>query len=356
MKVAKSFWWMIWVWVALMPGKGFPAEAANALGIATQPMAVPIGPITAIMARDQRLLAQLREKGVEVKFTPFTKGSDINKAVLSGKADVAFVGDVPALEMVATGKIRLPAMVKMAFASVVARDVLKVEQLKGKRIANALNSSSHQILLAALHQVGLSQEDVTLVNMEVGEMEQALAEAKVDAFAAWEPTPSMALARHPHYFVVHRGLSFSFLYVTKALVERDADLYRLILASFLRAIYWLGESEDNVQQACQWNLVQAAQLSKEPMPVFLSQCVDITRRDLISPAPQGRIPPVLLTEEGPMAQKFLFLQHMGKIPKELPLQNLFDAFDTKTLESVAADDKGFGLREYHYSHAEPLPP
>ncbi|NGZ29473.1 MAG: ABC transporter substrate-binding protein [Magnetococcales bacterium] len=355
MKVAKIILLMIMLWVGTGSGEVLPAEVNKVRVVATQPLAVPIGPLTAIMARDQQLLEPLRKKGVKVKFIPFTKGSDINQAVLSGKVDVAFVGDVPALEMAATGKIRLAALVKMAFASIVAREVLKVEQLRGKRIANALNTSSHQILLAALHRVGLSQEDVTLVNMEVWEMPQALAEHKVDALAAWEPTPSMVLARYPNSFVVHRGLIFSFLYVTNLLVEEEPDLYRLMLASFLRAIYWLGESEDNVQQACQWNLAQAAQLTRESMPAFLAQCADITRRDLLSPAPQGRIPAILLTEDGPVAEKFRFLQHMGTISKELTLQHIFDAFDSKTLESVMAEDKNFGLREYHYNHSSPLP-
>lgn len=314
--------------------------------VGTQPLAIPVGTVAAVMARDTLLQERLAKFGVTVAFLPFAKGKEINNAMNSGKVQLAFAGDMPTLEMAAAGAIVVPVLAKMAFSSIIAREIMTVQGLKGRRIANANHSSAHYTLLAALHHEGLDEKDVTLVNMEVGGMIRALANGEVDAFAAWEPVPGMALATHPDYFVVHRGLTFSFFYFDKRWIHDHPGPYRELLAGYVRAVRWMGKNPDHLEQACHWNMENAAAFSTDPMAVFLSQCVTITGRDLLSPSPQGRIPPVILQQDGLVAQQFHFLQRIGKIPMDLSVGKVLNAFDTAILEQVLAEPERYQLDDF----------
>jgi ABC-type nitrate/sulfonate/bicarbonate transport system substrate-binding protein len=63
-----------------------------------------------------------------------------------------------------------------------------LSDLKGKRIAASIGSTSHQHLVIALKKAGLTQQDVTLVNLSPGNMPAAYEAGQVDAAVTWEPS------------------------------------------------------------------------------------------------------------------------------------------------------------------------
>ena len=81
---------------------------------------------------------------------------------------------------------------------VVARaGIQSVKELKGKKIGVEVGFVSHLLLLDALEQNGLSEEDVELVNVPTNETPQVLASGDVDAIVAWQPNSGMALQQVP---------------------------------------------------------------------------------------------------------------------------------------------------------------
>ena len=69
----------------------------------------------------------------------------------------------------------------------VKNDIKDVKDLKGKQIAFEVGSTSQMLALTALEQGGLTEDDVTVVQMSAGDAGAAFAAGKVDAAVTWEP-------------------------------------------------------------------------------------------------------------------------------------------------------------------------
>jgi ABC-type taurine transport system substrate-binding protein len=75
----------------------------------------------------------------------------------------------------------------MTAERLIAKGVSSVSELSGKIIGVTLGTSGHHSLLAALDQAGLTQDDVTLVNLKPSEMAPAFSANQIDAAWTWEP-------------------------------------------------------------------------------------------------------------------------------------------------------------------------
>ena len=65
--------------------------------------------------------------------------------------------------------------------------ITKIEDLKGKTIATQLGTSGEVILNLAIESVGMSRDEVNVVNMEVAGVVTAFISGQVDAVAIWSP-------------------------------------------------------------------------------------------------------------------------------------------------------------------------
>jgi NitT/TauT family transport system substrate-binding protein len=68
-----------------------------------------------------------------------------------------------------------------------------VAALKGKKIGVEVGFVSHLLLLKALESAGLSETDVTIVNVPTDKTAETLATGDVDAISAWQPNSGQAL-------------------------------------------------------------------------------------------------------------------------------------------------------------------
>jgi len=118
-------------------------------------------------------------------------------AVLAIKVGIG--GDMPTLSAAANFGVHVVALAQQGFCSIVAREEMLMKELRAKRIAYAFGSNAHYALLQSLASAGLREEDVRLIPLDVTEMPSALAEGAIDAFSAWEPTPTIALAKQDSY-------------------------------------------------------------------------------------------------------------------------------------------------------------
>jgi NitT/TauT family transport system substrate-binding protein/sulfonate transport system substrate-binding protein len=93
--------------------------------------------------------------------------------------------------------------------AIVARQgsgIVKVEDLKGKRVGLARAQTSDEYLKMVLARRGMKYEDVVIENiMAPPALAPALAEGKVDAVVSWEPFNTVVLDRVPNSYVVLRG-------------------------------------------------------------------------------------------------------------------------------------------------------
>ncbi|NLY29692.1 MAG: ABC transporter substrate-binding protein [Firmicutes bacterium] len=66
-------------------------------------------------------------------------------------------------------------------------EIKTLEDLKGKQVAFLRGSTSHFLLLTGLKSVGMTEKDITTVNMTAGDAGAAFVAGRVDAAVTWEP-------------------------------------------------------------------------------------------------------------------------------------------------------------------------
>lgn len=177
------------------------------------------------------------EEGVAVEFSWFEYVPSM-EAFSAGKVDAVTMTNG---DQLVTGSSGAPsvAIVINDYSNgndmVVAKPgIEKVAELKGKKIGVEVGLVSHLLLLKALENNGLSEKDVTLVNVPTDQTPQALKSGSVDAIVAWQPNSGQALkelAGSKPIFTSKDvpGLIYDVLAVNpKSLSERRADWMKVV--------------------------------------------------------------------------------------------------------------------------------
>jgi NitT/TauT family transport system substrate-binding protein len=118
-------------------------------------------------------------------------------AFAAGKVDAVCVANGDSLVMNATGARNMMILINDysdGNDKIVARPGIRtVKELKGKKIGVEIGVVSHLLLIHALKENGLTEKDVTLVNVPTHQTAQVLASGDVDAIVAWQPNSGQAL-------------------------------------------------------------------------------------------------------------------------------------------------------------------
>lgn len=181
--------------VAIGCGKGQSKQkeenTAKTLNVAIQP-AASYAPL--FVAKEKGWLEEaLKEKGVEVKWTSFASGPPENESFAAKQQDIGVMGDVPGIVGKSAGQktniIGISAYGPKAFAIVVPKDsdITSPSQLKGKKVAIVVGSYAQHLLQKVLDANSLTTNDISIINMEIGDMQNALSKKEVDAAVMWEP-------------------------------------------------------------------------------------------------------------------------------------------------------------------------
>lgn len=314
----------------------------------TQPIAVPIGVISAVMQHDQILQKALAERGWELRIHNFLKGPDINFFLQRGDLDFAVAGDWPTITFAASHDITVVGLAKQGFSAIVSKKFSRLEELKGKRISVALNTTAHYGLLVALKNVGLKETDVTLVPLEIDEVGEALAQGRVDAFAAWEPVLSNTLRTHPEFKVVQRFLNNSYLYFSRDFLKNNPKTAELLIAAYIRALRWMRRDDANLIRAVEWNLASGEKLLGKPSGLSAQEVAKTTTEDILKIAHSPVVPRQDLSNNGSIRRAFTFLQEQGKIPANIPWEKIAGSFDRTLINKVLADPKKYQLLQFNY--------
>lgn len=118
---------------------------------------------------------------------------------------------------------------------IVARPgISSVAELEGKIIGVEIGFVGHLLLLNALEEAGLSEDDVELLNVPTNETSQVLASGDVDAIVAWQPNSGQALDQVPGSTAIYTsadepGLIYDVLAVSPvSLATRKDDWSKVV--------------------------------------------------------------------------------------------------------------------------------
>lgn len=330
--------------------KGAPGgKEARVITLAYLPTAIPVGLLGETLKRDRILQKTLKRDGITIEFKTFAKGSDALPLIRQGQIDAVIFGDFPAIEAVTTADMLIVGTVKRSFASVVAPAGTRVEQLRNRKVGNAHGSTSHYALLQALSSVGLSEKDITLVPLEVNLMADALASGAIDAFAAWEPTPTAAFNKYPGRFVgIHRQIGNSFFLVSTRLAAEKPAAADSLAAALLRSVRWLKKG-GNLDTASGWALTGMGNFSGKPPSLTVADIADITRSDLLDVSGAPLLAATGLDRQSPLFKEFEFLKMVGKLPAASASNRLRSSFRDDLLPRLMKNPERYQLNKFEYA-------
>jgi ABC-type taurine transport system substrate-binding protein len=171
--------------LAALAAGAFPAEST--LKIAVNMTTIESFPL---------LAAAVRVKGVEL--LPVQNGRNAMAQLVSGNADAATGSETQALlNSVNDPRIRIILTLSECRYRIIARrsaGIRRLSDLRGKKVAVTLNTSSHYYLSRMLATVQLADRDVELVALEGQDMPAALEKKSVDAISIWEPHAQNSLS------------------------------------------------------------------------------------------------------------------------------------------------------------------
>ncbi len=141
-----------------------------------------------------------KKKGVDVKFTWFDYVASMD-AYAADQLDAVCMTNGDTLVTGATGAKSVMILINdysNGNDMLIAKPGIKsIKDLKGKKIGVEIGFVAHLLVLKALESAGLTESDVTLVNVPTNETPQVLASGDVDAIAAWQPNSGQALKLVP---------------------------------------------------------------------------------------------------------------------------------------------------------------
>lgn len=210
--------------------------------------------------------------GVDVKVDVMPSGVEISNALASGSVDVGLFGTYPFLTAVARG---IPVVLightwndalknpQSEILSVIARPDAGIpagdlSKLKGKKVGVTRGAGGEPYIMGLLKQVGLSGDDVTLVNTAPSNMATALANKDADVIASWEPWPSAALTKVPGaYKVIYGGCQSCYdagtVVTTKAVIAEKPKQLEAFIRAYAQGQAWARANRDDAAKiATRW--------------------------------------------------------------------------------------------------------
>lgn len=245
---------------------GKPGEPIN-LTIGYQPYYTESW--SGVVMRGKKLYEKYLPKGSKVDFSIGLQGAVIVNAMLAGKQDIGYVGDMPSV--VSTTKqdvadIRIVATVGLgtdmcnivlartdapAFPN--AKEALK--WLGGKRLSIPLGSCADRFAQAAFKKEGVTPSAVLNQNLEV--ITSGFRAGKVDAAVMWEPTASRlvqeGLAKRVASGETVGEFDAAFLTMRADLIKQRPDVVKAWLNAELDAQLFLADPKNAMEVASMAN-------------------------------------------------------------------------------------------------------
>lgn len=134
------------------------------------------------------------------------------------------------------------------YYGIVARNISSFADLKGKRIGIARASGSEVFWLAVVDKLHLDPKNYTIVLVEAPETVAALERGDIDAFSAWEPWLTRAVAAIPHTRLVldNDGIIEGrvYIYTNKAWAEKNPVAALAFMRSMIEATDRINHQRD----------------------------------------------------------------------------------------------------------------
>jgi sulfonate transport system substrate-binding protein len=223
-------------------------------------------PISLVLKENGWLEEDLRSIGIEVvwvqslgsnKALEFLRGKSIDFGSTAGAA--AFIGRANGNPIKAIYVYNAPEWTALVTSP--TSGILRIEDLKGKRVAVTRGTDPHIFLLRSLASVGLTEKDIQIVPLQHPDGKNALERGQVDAWSGLDPYMAQLevdkgfklFFRHPAWN------SYGLLNVREAFAAEHPDVTERVLRNYEKARLWSLSHSEEARSILQ----KAAQLTPE---------------------------------------------------------------------------------------------
>lgn len=211
-----------------------------------------------VVARQQGTIeARLKALGVpSVKWVEFQYGPPLLEALGLGSVDFGAVGDTPPVFAQAAGAKVVYAAATPASQSAIlvppGSSLSTLADLKGRRLAFARGSSSHNFVVQALAKAGLTPADVQQTFLNPADAVAAFSRGSVDAWAVWDPYFAIAEKRHNgRVLTTTKGVldSYSFYLANRDFAAKQPAVLKGAVEALGETIAWSAANRDKLASA-----------------------------------------------------------------------------------------------------------
>jgi taurine transport system substrate-binding protein len=266
-------------------------DTGSTAAASSLPQVVNIG--TQQIPNDERLAIEKgffeEEMGVKVNILEFQAG-DIRNAMISKDIDFALLGSSSATLGIANGMdvelIWIHEVLGDA-EQLVARNgtqINSVKDLKGKRVATPFATTTHYSLLKALEENDMSENDITLFDMQMPDLYAAWQRGDIDAAYAWEPTLSKLLEDGTSILSSKDMAAKGVVTSNVEIVRREfAEQYPDLVTKYIRALNRAVEFYRENQADAVKTVAQAMNLTEEEAQKQMQGSIWLNAKEQLSP-------------------------------------------------------------------------
>jgi sulfonate transport system substrate-binding protein len=274
-------WWKLAA-LTLLAGPAVPALAAAAAPAELKLDYAYYSPESLVIKRKGWLEQEFAPDHTQVRWVLSLGSNRALEYLNSGAIDIGSTAGLAAVLGKANGN---PIKTVYLFsrpewtALVVRKDspIKTLADLKGKKIAATKGTDPYLFTLRALHTVGLTRDDVEIVNLQHPDGRTALINGQVDAWAGLDPHMAAAQVDNGAR-LLYRNVDFNtwgFLNVREAFQKQYPDTVTRVLKVYERAREWIGAHPD-----------EAAQIVSDDSKVSLAVAkLQLSRNDFSHPQP-----------------------------------------------------------------------
>ncbi|MBU9723262.1 MULTISPECIES: aliphatic sulfonate ABC transporter substrate-binding protein [Bacillaceae] len=213
----------------------------------------------------------LQEQGISVEWRELATGGALLEALNAGSIDFGHAADANAVFSQAAGMplvyvaAALPNPEGLGIIVHGDAEFETVADLAGERVAIGQGWNSHYLLLKALQEVGLSEEDINFAYVsDASEGRAAFESGEVSALGFWDPFLA-ALELDIDARILLDGEGFTnnrtYYFASEDFANENSELVSTILTELARSDEWANENKDELAD------VLAAELGIELDPV-----------------------------------------------------------------------------------------
>ena len=187
--------------------------------------------------------------GTKVNWIEVGSGAEINTGIAAGSMDMGFgIGSSPTASGISQG---IPYEVIAMMDNIGPAEEMTVRKaagiktpadFKGKKVATPFGSTSHFRLLGFLKVHGLTQRDVTVLDMRPDAMVAAWTRGDIDAGYVWSPARSKLLAAGGEVFKTYDSLEAAGYVIADVIIARtpfasgNPEMMTAILKAYGRSL------------------------------------------------------------------------------------------------------------------------